>query len=47
MSEDQLRQRKGQKEKEAMRSKLEEMRRKMKDTEERQERWDSLMLCVK
>ena len=38
MSEDQLRQRKGQKEKEAMRSKLEEMRRKMKDTEERQER---------
>merc|ERR1712156_786010 len=47
MSEDQLRQRKGQKEKEAMRSRLEEMRRKMKDTEQRQERWDSLMSCVK
>ena len=30
-----------------MRSRLEEMRRKMKDTEQRQERWDSLMSCVK
>ena len=47
MSEDQLRQRRGQKEKEAMKNRLEEMKRKMKETEQRQERWNSVMASLK
>ena len=47
MSEDQVRQRRGQKEKDAMKSRLEEMKRKMKDSEQRQERWNSAMATLK
>ena len=47
MSEEQVRQRRGQKEKDAMKSRLEEMKRKMKDSEQRQERWNSAMATLK
>ena len=47
MSEDQVRQRRGQKEKDAMKNRLEEMKRKMKDSEQRQERWNSAMETLK
>ena len=47
MSEDQVRQRRGQKEKDAMKNRLEEMKRKMKDSEQRQERWNSAMATLK
>ena len=47
MSEDHVRQRRGQKEKDAMKSRLEEMKRKMKDSEQRQERWNSAMETLK
>jgi len=44
---EQVRQRRGQKEKDAMKSRLEEMKRKMKDSEQRQERWNSAMATLK
>ena len=47
MSEDNLRQRRGQQEKEALRSRVEEMRRKMKDSEEKQERWNTVITLAK
>ena len=47
MSEDNLRQRRGQGEKEALRNRLEEMRRKMKVTEEKQERWNTAITFAK
>lgn len=47
MSEDNLRQRRGQQEKEALRSRVEEMRRKMKDSEEKQERWNTVITFAK
>ena len=47
MSEDNLRQRRGLQEKEALRSRVEEMRRKMKVSEEKQERWNTAMTFAK
>ena len=47
MSEDNLRQRRGLQEKEALRSRVEEMRRKMKVSEEKQERWNTAITFAK